>query len=89
MTRGAVLKSPVFYGVFLKKRRGGRGGAPLVSISEFILNLMKTIYLFCFWFSWMSGFSRDATKVADLAETRESKSSPGGGLQVYAEGLRV
>jgi hypothetical protein len=31
-----------------EKAAGCRGGAPLVSISEFILTFMKTIYLFCF-----------------------------------------
>jgi hypothetical protein len=47
VTRGAVSKVPCFMGLF-EKAAGCRGGAPLVSISEFILTFMKTIYLFCF-----------------------------------------
>jgi hypothetical protein len=34
-------------GIF-KKAAGCRGGAPLMSLPEFILTFLKTIYLFCF-----------------------------------------
>jgi hypothetical protein len=44
------FKKPRDLGVFLKKRRGRR----YVFTPEVSLNLMKTIYLFCFWFSWMT-----------------------------------
>ena len=36
------------------KSGGGRGGAPLVTLPSPSLTFMKTIYLFCFWYSWMT-----------------------------------
>ena len=52
------FKSLVKYGTFEKAAGGGQGRSPAVSISEFILTLLKTIYFFCFWFSWMTYWRR-------------------------------